>query len=125
MNKSTDFEQVKSGLKAFFKYSKEWALNEQECLKLLGEPDSRTYERWLTNVVTEGDVSEALLYRLSQLINIYKILCQKHSIENQRHFLRNNTPSGAFKEKSPLVHMMGDYKSLILVRNYLESERCF
>ena len=131
MNKSTDLkhckdlEQAKAGLKAFFRYTKVWKLKEHERLKLLSISDNRTYVRWLTDLVSEDDVSEELLDRLSQLINIYKILSQKHSVENQRLFLHNNTPAGLFKEKSPLNYMMGDYESLVLVRNYLEKQGCF
>lgn len=125
MNKSTDLEQVKSGLKAFFRYTKVWKLKEHERLKLLNISDNQTYVRWLADLVNEDDVSEELIDRLSQLINIYKILSQKHSIENQRLFLRNNTFDGLFSEKSPLDYMMDDYESLVLVKNYLENQGCF
>jgi len=111
---------MKESLKAFFRYTKAWKLNEYECLKLLSSPEQHTYESWLSGVVNENDVSEQLLDRLSQLLNIYKILSHRHSDKNQCLFLRNYTTDGFFQERSPLDFMMFDYEGLSFVRNYLE-----
>ena len=121
MNTSSGYEQLKAGLKAFYKLIKLWEISAYESSKILGSSSNAEYERWMKGDINEGDPSDELLDRLSLILGVYKILAQIHTLENQKLFLRNLSKDALFNKKTPIEFMMGSYNEISLVRNYLQT----
>ena len=122
--KTTDFQQVKVGLKTFFRITDEWGLSREERLKLLGQPGKTLYSEWKAGNVKPRAASTDLLDRLSYVLGIYNALNIMHSKENQLNFLKNPTEATPFMSKSPLEYMMsGHLVALSDVRRYLDFHR--
>jgi len=120
----SDIEQLKAGLKAFFRITDEWALTRDQRRALLGNPGTTLYSEWKAGTIKTRSVSTDLLDRLSYIVGIYKDLGIMHSKENQQLFLANPTKIAPFNDISPLEYMLsGHLVALADVRRYLDYRR--
>lgn len=116
----SEYQQLKAGLKAFFRISGEWNLSDEDRRILLGLPDKALYSEWEAGKVNSRAASPDLLDRLSYVLGIYQSLKIMHSPENQVNFLKNPTEVTPFLSKSPLDYMLsGHLDALSEVRQYL------
>lgn len=115
--------QLGVGLKAYFRISDEWGLDDEQRYRLLGDPNRERFINWESGVVEADDVSAELLDRLSYILGIYKTLKIMHSDENQRLFLKHTTKLEQFNYDSPLNYMLnGSLAALADIRRYLEDQ---
>ena len=110
-------------LRAFFKLSELWQLNESEARILLGKPSSRSYSRWKTEGTDTSRISHDMRQRLSMLMGIHKAL--RHIFKDAaRGYAWIRKPNQAFNGQSALNRMLaGEIVDLAAVRFYLDAER--
>jgi hypothetical protein len=120
----SELQQLKAGLKAFFRITDSWSLTREQRRTLLGNPGKTLYSEWKNGKVTARAVSTDLLDRLSYILGIYKSLKIMHSRENQLKFLQHPTQVAPFLNKSVLDYMLsGHLVALSDVRRYLDFHR--
>ena len=113
-----------AGLRAFFNIARDWGLNTDEQMVLLGAPGRSTFFKWKSAPET-ADLKRDTLERLSYLLGIYKalqILLPDASAADAWVKKPNSAP--LFGGKRALDRMLGgNVADLIAVRQYLDARR--
>lgn len=113
-----------AGLRAFFNIARDWGLNTDEQMVLLGAPGRSTFFKWKSAPET-ADLKRDTLERLSYLLGIYKalqILLPAAAAADAWVKKPNSAP--LFGGKSALDRMLGgNVADLIAVRQYLDARR--
>ena len=109
-------------LKAFFNLTKEWELNSDQQVNLLGLP----LEQSLINYKNDKEISlsKEKLERISYLLGIYKCLHTVFTNKKQANtWIHHSNRDTLFQGKSALDFMTkGGRQNLKKVRTYLESQ---
>ena len=113
-----------AGLRAFFAIARDWGLNTDEQMVLLGAPGRSTFFKW-KSAPESADLKRDTLERLSYLLGIYKalqILLPAASTADAWVKKPNSAP--LFGGKSALDRMLGgNVADLVAVRQYLDARR--
>ncbi len=113
-----------AGLRAFFNIARDWDLNTDEQMVLLGGPGRSTFFKWKSAPNT-ADLKRDTLERLSYLLGIYKalqILLPASTAADAWVKKPNTAP--LFGGKSALSRMLGgNVADLLAVRQYLDARR--
>lgn len=113
-----------AGLRAFFNIARDWALDTDEQLVLLGAPGRSTFFKWKAAPET-AELKRDTLERLSYLLGIYKalqILLPAAAAADAWVKKPNSAP--LFGGKSALDRMLGgNVADLVAVRQYLDARR--
>ncbi|MGV8991164.1 MAG: MbcA/ParS/Xre antitoxin family protein [Thiobacillus sp.] len=113
-----------AGLRAFFNIARDWDLNTDEQMVLLGGPGRSTFFKWKSAPNT-ADLKRDTLERLSYLLGIYKALqiLLPASTSADAWVKKPNTAT-LFGGKSALSRMLGgNVADLLAVRQYLDARR--
>jgi hypothetical protein len=118
----TDPALLAAGLRAFFRVSVEWKLNEAEQISLLGSPSQSVFARWRSDDVASG--FPETLERVSLIIGIYKAI---HTLlpdpARANQWMRAPNLAPIFAGGSALNQMLrGDIADLRRVRTYLDTQ---
>ena len=113
-----------AGLRAFFNIARDWGLNTDEQMVLLGTPGRSTFFKWKAAPDT-ADLKRDTLERLSYLLGIYKalqILLPDPAAADAWVKKPNTAP--LFGGQSALDRMLGgNVADLVAVRHYLDARR--
>ncbi|MBW8327621.1 MAG: MbcA/ParS/Xre antitoxin family protein [Thiobacillus sp.] len=113
-----------AGLRAFFNIARDWALNTEEQMVLLGAPGRSTFFKW-KSAPESADLKRDTLERLSYLLGIYKalqILLPDATAADAWVKKPNSAP--LFGGKRALDRMLGgNVADLVAVRQYLDARR--
>ncbi len=113
-----------AGLRAFFNIARDWELNTDEQMVLLGSPGRSTFFKWKAAPGT-ADLKRDTLERLSYLLGIYKalqILLPATAAADAWVKKPNSAP--LFGGRSALDRMLGgNVADLVAVRQYLDARR--
>ena len=113
-----------AGLRAFFAIARDWGLNSEAQMVLLGTPGRSTFFKWKSAPET-ADLKRDTLERLSYLLGIYKalqILLPDASAADAWVKKPNSAPG--FGGRSALDRMLGgNVADLVAVRQYLDARR--
>jgi hypothetical protein len=113
-----------AGLRAFFNIARDWELNTDEQMVLLGAPGRSTFFKWKSAPET-ADLKRDTLERLSYLLGIYKalqILLPDTTAADAWVKKPNTAP--LFGGKRALDRMLGgNVADLVAVRQYLDARR--
>jgi hypothetical protein len=113
-----------AGLRAFFAIVRDWGLNTEEQMVLLGAPGRSTFFKW-KSAPESADLKRDTLERLSYLLGIYKalqILLPDATAADAWVKKPNSAPG--FGGQSALDRMLGgNVADLIAVRQYLDARR--
>jgi len=113
-----------AGLRAFFNIARDWGLNTEEQMVLLGTPGRSTFFKW-KSVPEKADLKHDALERLSYILGIYKALqiLLPDATASDAWVKKPNT-APLFGGKSALDRMLGgNIGDLLAVRQYLDSRR--
>ena len=113
-----------AGLRAFFNIARDWGLNGDEQMVLLGGPGRSTFFKWKSSPET-ADLKRDTLERLSYLLGIYKALqiLLPDPVAADGWVKKPNAAS-LFGGKSALARMLGgNVSDLVAVRQYLDARR--
>lgn len=123
-SKPSSRELSAAGLRAFFNIARDWGLNTDEQMVLLGGPGRSTFFKWKSAPNT-ADLKRDTLERLSYLLGIYKalqILLPASTAADAWVKKPNTAP--LFGGKSALDRMLGgNVADLMVVRQYLDVQR--
>ena len=110
-------------LKAFFNMSKEWGLNNDQQMILLGTPSRTTFYRWKKGEAR--DLSGDTLERVSYLLGIYKALHILFTSKSQANsWIYRENAANLFAGRSALDFMLqGKMANLFETRKYLDAQR--
>ncbi len=123
-NKPSSRDLSAAGLRAFFNIARDWALNTDAQMVLLGAPGRSTFFKWKSAPET-ADLKRDTLERLSYLLGIYKALqiLLPDASAADAWVKKPNTAPG-FGGKSALDRMLGgNVADLVAVRQYLDAQR--
>ena len=113
-----------AGLRAFFNIARDWNLNTDEQMVLLGTPGRSTFFKW-KSAPEAADLRRDTLERLSYLLGIYKalqVLLPAPSAADAWIKKPNDAP--LFAGQSALARMLGgNVADLVAVRQYLDARR--
>jgi len=113
-----------AGLRAFFNIAKDWGLNTEAQMVLLGTPGRSTFFKWKSAPDT-ADLKRDTLERLSYILGIYKalqILLPDTAAADAWVKKPNTAP--LFGGRSALDRMLGgNVADLMVVRHYLDARR--
>ncbi len=113
-----------AGLRAFFTIARDWGLNTEEQMVLLGAPGRSTFFKW-KSVPESADLKRDTLERLSYLLGIYKalqILLPDAAAADA--WVKKPNSATLFGGKSALDRMLGgNVADLVAVRQYLDARR--
>jgi hypothetical protein len=113
-----------AGLRAFFAIARDWGLNTEAQMVLLGTPGRSTFFKWKSAPDT-ADLKRDTLERLSYIRGIYKalqILLPDTTAADAWVKKPNTAP--LFGGKSALDRMLGgNVADLVAVRHYLDARR--
>ncbi|WP_167039152.1 MULTISPECIES: MbcA/ParS/Xre antitoxin family protein [Burkholderiaceae] len=113
-----------AGLRAFFNIARDWDLNADEQIVLLGSPGRSTFFKWKASPET-ARLGRDTLERLSLLLGIYKalqILLPQPSAADTWIKRPNSAPP--FGGRRALDRMLaGNISDLVAVRQYLDAMR--
>jgi hypothetical protein len=113
-----------AGLRAFFAIARDWGLNTDEQMVLLGSPGRSTFFKWKA-APESADLKRDTLERLSYLLGIYKALqiLLPDAAAADAWVKKPNTAPG-FGGQSALERMLGgNVADLVAVRQYLDARR--
>jgi hypothetical protein len=113
-----------AGLRAFFNIARDWALNTDEQMVLLGAPGRSTFFKW-KSAPESAELKRDTLERLSYLLGIYKALqiLLPDATAADAWVKKPNTAPG-FGGQSALERMLGgNVADLVAVRQYLDARR--
>ncbi|MEW5967479.1 MAG: MbcA/ParS/Xre antitoxin family protein [Pseudomonadota bacterium] len=113
-----------AGLRAFFNIARDWGLNTDDQMVLLGSPGRSTFFKWKA-APESADLKRDTLERLSYLLGIYKALqiLLPDAAAADAWVNKPNTAPG-FGGKSALDRMLGgNVADLVAVRQYLDARR--
>ncbi|MFT4069817.1 MAG: MbcA/ParS/Xre antitoxin family protein [Paraburkholderia sp.] len=117
-------EMSAAGLRAFFNIARDWDLNADEQIVLLGSPGRSTFFKWKASPQT-ARLGRDTLERLSLLLGIYKalqILLPQPSAADTWIKRPNSAPP--FGGRRALDRMLaGNISDLVAVRQYLDAMR--
>ena len=123
-SKPSSREISAAGLRAFFNIARDWQLNTDAQMVLLGGPGRSTFFKWKSAPNT-ADLKRDTLERLSYLLGIYKalqILLPANTAADAWVKKPNTAP--LFGGKSALERMLGgNVADLLAVRQYLDARR--
>ncbi len=123
-NKPSRRELSAAGLRAFFNIARDWGLNTEEQMVLLGAPGRSTFFKW-KSAPESADLKRDTLERLSYLLGIYKalqILLPDAAAADAWVKKPNSAP--LFGGRSALDRMLGgNVADLVAVRQYLDARR--
>jgi hypothetical protein len=123
-NKPSSRDLSAAGLRAFFNIARDWALNTDEQMVLLGAPGRSTFFKW-KSAPESADLKRDTLERLSYLLGIYKalqILLPDTAAADAWVKKPNSAPG--FGGRSALDRMLGgNVADLVAVRQYLDARR--
>ncbi|WP_326489783.1 MbcA/ParS/Xre antitoxin family protein [Paraburkholderia sp. ZP32-5] len=113
-----------AGLRAFFNIARDWDLNADEQIVLLGSPGRSTFFKWKASPQT-ARLGRDTLERLSLLLGIYKalqiLLPQPNSADN---WIKRPNSAPPFGGRRALDRMLaGNISDLVAVRQYLDAMR--
>ena len=113
-----------AGLRAFFNIARDWALNTEEQMVLLGAPGRSTFFKWKSAPET-ADLKRDTLERLSYILGIYKALqILLPSTTAADDWVKKSNSAPLFGGKSALDRMLGgNVADLLAVRQYLDARR--
>ena len=113
-----------AGLRAFFNIARDWGLNTEEQMVLLGAPGRSTFFKWKSAPET-ADLKRDTLERLSYLLGIYKALqVLLPSTASADAWVKKPNTAPLFGGKSALDRMLGgNVADLLAVRQYLDARR--
>lgn len=113
-----------AGLRAFFNIARDWGLNTDEEMTLLGRPARSTFFAWKKDP-GRANLGRDTLERLSYLLGIYKalqILLPEPGAADG--WVRRPNAAPIFGGRSALERMLsGNVGDLYVVRQYLDSVR--
>ncbi|EXI89009.1 MAG: hypothetical protein AW11_01867 [Candidatus Accumulibacter regalis] len=117
-------EMSTAGLRAFFNIARDWQLDVDQQLVLLGAPGRSTFFKWKA-APAEARLGRDTLERLSYLLGIYKalqILLPEQSAADA--WVRKPNQAPLFGGRSALERMLGgNVGDLFAVRQYLDAMR--
>ena len=123
-NKPSSRDISAAGLRAFFNIARDWGLNTDEQMVLLGAPGRSTFFKWKA-APESADLKRDTLERLSYLLGIYKalqILLPDATAADAWVKKPNSAP--LFGGNSALDRMLGgNVADLVAVRQYLDARR--
>ncbi len=113
-----------AGLRAFFNIARDWDLNTDEQMVLLGGPGRSTFFKWKSTPNT-ADLKRDTLERLSYLLGIYKALqILLPASASADAWVKKPNTAPLFGGKSALDRMLGgNVADLLAVRQYLDGRR--
>src|SRR5574340_1336105 len=113
-----------AGLRAFFNIARDWGLNTDEQMILLGAPGRSTFFKW-KSAPESADLKRDTLERLSYLLGIYKALqILLPSPDAADAWVKKPNSAPLFGGKSALDRMLGgNVADLVAVRQYLDARR--
>ena len=113
-----------AGLRAFFNIARDWNLNTDEQMVLLGAPGRSTFFKWKSAPET-AELKRDTLERLSYLLGIYKALqVLLPSTTAADAWIKKSNDAPLFGGRSALDRMLGgNVSDLIAVREYLDARR--
>jgi len=113
-----------AGLRAFFNIARDWNLNTDEQMVLLGAPGRSTFFKW-KSAPEAAELKRDTLERLSYLLGIYKalqVLLPAPAAADAWIKKPNDAP--LFAGQSALARMLGgNVADLVAVRQYLDARR--
>jgi hypothetical protein len=117
-------DMAAAGLRAFFNIARDWGLNTDAQMVLLGTPGRSTFFKW-KSAPESADLKRDTLERLSYLLGIYKalqILLPDTAAADAWVKKPNSAP--LFGGQSALERMLGgNVADLVAVRHYLDARR--
>ena len=113
-----------AGLRAFFAIARDWGLNTEEQMVLLGAPGRSTFFKW-KSAPESADLKRDTLERLSYLLGIYKALqILLPDTASADAWVKKPNSAPGFGGQSALERMLGgNVADLIAVRQYLDARR--
>ena len=113
-----------AGLRAFFNIARDWGLNTDAQMVLLGTPGRSTFFKW-KSAPESGDLKRDTLERLSYLLGIYKALqVLLPATTAADAWVKKPNSAPLFGGKSALDRMLGgNVADLVAVRQYLDARR--
>lgn len=123
-NKPSSRDMSAAGLRAFFNIARDWNLNTDEQMVLLGAPGRSTFFKW-KSAPESAELKRDTLERLSYLLGIYKALqVLLPSTAAADAWIKKPNDVPLFGGKSALERMLGgNVADLIAVREYLDARR--
>jgi hypothetical protein len=117
-------EMSAAGLRAFFNIARDWDLNADEQIVLLGSPGRSTFFKWKAAPQT-ARLGRDTLERLSLLLGIYKalqiLLPQPNAADS---WIKRPNSAPPFGGRRALDRMLaGNISDLVAVRQYLDAMR--
>ena len=117
-------DMAAAGLRAFFNIARDWGLNTDAQMVLLGTPGRSTFFKW-KSAPESADLKRDTLERLSYILGIYKalqILLPDTTAADAWVKKPNSAP--LFGGQSALDRMLGgNVADLMVVRQYLDVQR--
>ena len=123
-NKPSSRDLSAAGLRAFFNIARDWGLNTDEQMVLLGPPGRATFFKW-QSAPESADLKRDTLERLSYLLGIYKALqiLLPDTVAADAWVKKPNS-APLFGGKTALDRMLGgNVADLVAVRQYLDARR--
>jgi hypothetical protein len=113
-----------AGLRAFFAIARDWGLNTDAQMVLLGAPGRSTFFKW-KSAPGSADLKRDTLERLSYILGIYKALqILLPSTTAADAWVKKSNSAPLFGGKSALDRMLGgNVADLVAVRQYLDARR--
>ena len=113
-----------AGLRAFFNIARDWGLNTEEQMVLLGTPGRSTFFKW-KSAPESADLKRDTLERLSYILGIYKALqVLLPATASADAWVKKPNTAPLFGGKSALERMLGgNVADLLAVRQYLDARR--
>ena len=113
-----------AGLRAFFNIARDWGLNTDEQMVLLGAPGRSTFFKW-KSAPESADLKRDTLERVSYILGIYKALqILLPATDAADAWVKKPNTAPLFGGKSALERMLGgNVADLLAVRQYLDARR--
>jgi hypothetical protein len=113
-----------AGLRAFFNIARDWGLNTDEQMVLLGAPGRSTFFKWKSAPET-ADLKRDTLERVSYILGIYKALqILLPAATSADSWVKKPNTAPLFGGSSALDRMLGgNVADLLAVRQYLDARR--
>jgi hypothetical protein len=113
-----------AGLRAFFNIARDWELNTDEQMVLLGAPGRSTFFKW-KSAPEAADLKRDTLERLSYILGIYKALqILLPATTAADAWVKKPNTAPLFGGKRALDRMLGgNVADLLAVRQYLDARR--
>jgi len=114
-------DQIKKGLKTYFRIMEDWEISDTDAMILLGKPSRALFYKWKKSEVSS--VPHDTVSRISYVLGIYKSL-QILFLDTDRADRWVNRPNLAFGDRTAKEHMLsGEIVDIADVRHYLDTAR--